>query len=53
MHHFNPVRHGHAARVSDWPYSSFHRYARKGWYPEGWGDAFVPRIEMPEAGQYD
>jgi putative transposase len=23
--HFNPVRHGHAARVQDWPFSSFRR----------------------------
>ena len=23
--HFNPVKHGHVSRVSDWPYSTFHR----------------------------
>ena len=23
--HFNPVKHGHAARVRDWPFSSFRR----------------------------
>ncbi len=28
--HFNPVKHGHAAQVADWPYSSFHRYVRRG-----------------------
>jgi putative transposase len=22
--HFNPVEHGHVARVADWPYSTFH-----------------------------
>jgi putative transposase len=38
--HFNPVKHGHVARVCDWPYSSFHQYVRKGLLPEDWaGDA--------------
>lgn len=35
--HFNPVKHGHAARVRDWPYSSFHRMVRRGAYPVDWG----------------
>lgn len=35
--HFNPVKHGHASRVSEWPYSSFHRYVRQGSLPEDWG----------------
>jgi len=35
--HFNPVRHGLVARVRDWPYSSFHRYVRRGLLPEDWG----------------
>jgi len=35
--HFNPVKHGHVARVVDWPYSSFHRMVRLGTYPEDWG----------------
>jgi putative transposase len=38
--HFNPVKHGHATRVQDWPYSSFHRWVQLGAYPEDWaGDA--------------
>jgi putative transposase len=37
--HFNPVRHGHVARVSDWPYSSFRRWVRLGAYPEDWAEA--------------
>jgi putative transposase len=32
--HFNPVKHGLAARVRDWPYSSFHRWA---------GSALIPK----------
>jgi putative transposase len=35
--HFNPVKHGHVARVSDWPYSSFQKFVRLGVYPLGWG----------------
>lgn len=38
--HFNPVKHGHATRVADWPHSSFHRLAALGVYPQDWaGDA--------------
>lgn len=38
--HYNPVKHGHVARVADWPYSSFHRYVQRGIYPPDWvGDA--------------
>jgi putative transposase len=34
--HFNPVKHGHVARVRDWPHSSFHRFVREGRYPLDW-----------------
>lgn len=34
--HFNPVKHGHVARVWEWPFSSFHRMVRLGVYPEDW-----------------
>jgi len=34
--HYNPVKHGLVTRVSDWPYSSFHRYVRFGAYPLDW-----------------
>ena len=33
---WNPVKHGHVARVQDWPYSSFHRYVKQGFYPLDW-----------------
>ena len=36
--HWNSVKHGYVARVRDWPYSSFHRYVRQGWYPLDWAD---------------
>ncbi len=36
--HWNPVKHGLVSKVVDWPYSSFHRLVRSGWYPELWGE---------------
>lgn len=35
--HYNPVKHGYVAAVRDWPYSSFHRFVRRGELPEDWG----------------
>jgi putative transposase len=35
--HFNPVKHGHAARAADWPFSSFKKFVRSGMYPMDWG----------------
>ena len=35
--HWNPVKHGHVKEVAQWPYSTFHRYVRKGVYPADWG----------------
>jgi putative transposase len=46
--HWNPVKHGHAQRVMDWPYSSFHRYVKQGLYPLDWAggpDVIGPRNE--------
>jgi putative transposase len=34
--HINPVKHGHAARAVDWPYSSFHRAVGRGELPPDW-----------------
>ncbi len=34
--HFNPVRHGYANEVWQWPYSSFRRMVRLGVYPRDW-----------------
>ena len=34
--HWNPVKHGWVERVVDWPYSSFHRYVRRGWLTPDW-----------------
>jgi putative transposase len=34
--HLNPVKHGLVPRPGDWPYSSFHRYVRAGYYEGDW-----------------
>jgi putative transposase len=47
--HFNPVKHGHAVRVADWPYSSFRRHVREGTCPPdtGGGRPASGRIRCP------
>lgn len=35
--HFNPVKHGLATAVADWPFSTFHRQVQQGIYPADWG----------------
>lgn len=35
--HYNPVRHGLAARAADWQWSSFSWAVARGWYEPGWG----------------
>ncbi|SBT07865.1 conserved hypothetical protein [Candidatus Accumulibacter aalborgensis] len=37
--HFNPVKHGLAGRVLDWPYSTFHQLVAAGVYPADWAGA--------------
>ena len=39
--HFNPVKHGYVEQVSDWPFSTFHRYVKQGIYPKHWGGSNV------------
>lgn len=40
--HYNPVKHGYATRVREWPYSSFHRFVRAGLLPMDWSDMESP-----------
>ena len=45
--HYNPVKHSHMKNVADWPYSSFHRYVRRGMYNLEWAaDDYGRRLEM-------
>jgi len=32
--HFNPVKHGLVAKPSEWPWSTYHRYVREGFYED-------------------
>ena len=34
--HYNPVKHKLVKKVSDWPYSTFHRYVREGILSSDW-----------------
>ena len=34
--HLNPIKHGLVKQVSDWPYSSFHRYVARSVLPVDW-----------------
>ena len=45
--HFNPVKHGHVTSVSDWPYSSFHRFVQQGTLPADWGSNSTPEPVVP------
>lgn len=46
--HINPMKHGLAALPGDWPWSSFHRYVKMGWYEPGW----VGRVDLPGSVEY-
>jgi putative transposase len=46
--HMNPVKHGLVERPGDWPWSSFHRYVRMGWYEDDW----CGRVDLPENVEY-
>jgi putative transposase len=41
--HINPVKHGYAARASDWPHSSIHRFIQDGILSVDW--ACEPSVE--------
>ncbi|MFT7878896.1 MAG: transposase [Sulfurimonas sp.] len=43
--HYNPVKHRLAGKVSDWEYSSFHKFVEKGYYDNDWG-AFDESIDF-------
>ena len=48
--HFNPVKHGHVARVRDGPYSSFSRYVAAGIYPIDWASDDGEKMLVGERG---
>lgn len=44
--HINPLKHGLVERVSDWPFSSFHRYVRRGLLPADWAGGTEQTIAL-------
>lgn len=49
--HINPVKHGHAGKASQWPWSSIHRYIRRGILTPDWAcdeEAIVSRGERTD-----
>ena len=50
--HYNPVKHGLVTRVSDWPYSTFHRDVGLGIYPLEWAGS-LEIIALPSGGELD
>ncbi len=49
--HFNPVKHGLVKRVKDWPYSTFHRFVKNGFYPPDWGGDELGEIADTDFGE--
>jgi len=47
--HYNPVKHGLVRQVADWPWSTYHRYVKDGFY--GKADDFDVAAGM-EAGSF-
>lgn len=48
--HYNPMKHGLVGNVIDWPYSTFHRYVKQGFYSDDWGAgiSFKPEEKFGE-----
>ncbi|MBA4421325.1 MAG: transposase [Anaerolinea sp.] len=49
--HFNPVKHSLVKSVSEWPWSSFHRYVKEGYYAGNWGGAGKDLNDSKEFGE--
>ena len=50
--HYNPVKHGYAESVFDWPWSTIHKYHRLGHYRDfDW--SVVDSLEMDNGIEYD
>jgi putative transposase len=47
--HYNPVKHERVTRAVDWPYSTFHRYVKRGILATDW--AADPGEVIGDAGE--
>ncbi len=43
--HYNPVKHGFVNHPARWPWSTFHKYVRTGWYDPDWGDTLSEPVD--------
>jgi putative transposase len=46
--YINPVKHGLANAVVEWPYSSFHRDVEHGVYPSDWAGVLQSEVDFGE-----
>lgn len=46
--YYNPVKHGYASKVADWPHSSFRQAVQNGLYPVDWGAAEPKSLKQME-----
>jgi putative transposase len=49
--HYNTVKHGLVERVVYWPWSSFHRYVKIGFYDPEWGGALNQEVKGMACGE--
>lgn len=46
--HYNPVKHGLVESPRDWPYSTFHRWVKRGVYNPDWGCPLEGRLDFTD-----
>ncbi len=46
--HYNPVKHGHAARPADWPWSTFQKFVKAGQYDPDWGRTLPATLQTEQ-----
>ncbi len=51
--HYNPVRHGLAARPEDWAHSSYRHWQERGAYPAQWGWALPAELRDMSTPEYE
>jgi putative transposase len=49
--HYNPVKHGLVDLVSEWEWSSFHRYVKDGLYSPDWGEGLAFKEDQRKFGE--
>ena len=49
--HWNPMKHGYAKTLADWPYSTFHRFVQRGLHSPNWGGQGVQDLSGEAFGE--